>query len=112
MPKKSDDSKEKPEVLDLLDDKKKPSRRERQRQVVEPEVAKPSALDTAKAIRANQSVEDVRAALIKAMAEADEHTNNAPPARGSQTAGQSGVLSAKAVYEKRAARKQNSRKGN
>lgn len=68
--------------------------------------------DAVKAIRANQSVEDVRAALIKAMAEADEHTNNAPPARGSQTAGQSGVLSAKAVYEKRAARKQNSRKGN
>ena len=68
--------------------------------------------DAAKAIRANQSVEDVRAALITAMAEADEHTNNAPPARGSQTAGQSGVLSAKAVYEKRAARKQNSRKGN
>ena len=68
--------------------------------------------DAAKAIRANQSVEDVRAALIQAMAEADEHTNNAPPARGSQTAGQSGVLSAKAVYEKRAARKQNSRKGN
>ena len=68
--------------------------------------------DAAKAIRANQSVEDVRAALIKAMAEADEHTNNAPPARGSQTAGQPGVLSAKAVYEKRAARKQNSRKGN
>ena len=68
--------------------------------------------DAAKAIRANQSVEDVRAALIEAMAEADEHTNNAPPARGSQTAGQSGVLSAKAVYEKRAARKQNSRKGN
>lgn len=68
--------------------------------------------DATKAIRANQSVEDVRAALIKAMAEADEHTNNAPPARGSQTAGQSGVLSAKAVYEKRAARKQNSRKGN
>lgn len=68
--------------------------------------------DATKAIRANQSVEDVRAALIKAMAEADEHTNNAPPVRGSQTAGQSGVLSAKAVYEKRAARKQNSRKGN
>ena len=68
--------------------------------------------DAAKAIRANQSVADVRAALIQAMAEADEHTNNAPPARGSQTAGQSGVLSAKAVYEKRAARKQNSRKGN
>ena len=68
--------------------------------------------DAAKAIRANKSVEDVRAALITAMAEADEHTNNAPPARGSQTAGQSGVLSAKAVYEKRAARKQNSRKGN
>lgn len=68
--------------------------------------------DAAPAIRANQSVEDVRAALIQAMAEADEHTNNAPPARGSQTAGQSGVLSAKAVYEKRAARKQNSRKGN
>ena len=68
--------------------------------------------DAAKAIRANQSVEDVRAALIQAMAEADEHTNNAPPARGSQTAGQPGVLSAKAVYEKRAARKQNSRKGN
>ena len=68
--------------------------------------------DAAKAIRANKSVADVRAALITAMAEADEHTNNAPPARGSQTAGQSGVLSAKAVYEKRAARKQNSRKGN
>lgn len=68
--------------------------------------------DAAKAIRANQSVEDVRAALIQAMAEADEHTNNAPPARGSQTAGQPGVMSAKAVYEKRAARKQNSRKGN
>lgn len=68
--------------------------------------------DAAKAIRANQSVEDVRTALIKAMAEADEHTNNAPPVRGSPTAGQPGVLSAKAVYEKRAARKQNSRKGN
>ena len=68
--------------------------------------------DAAKAIRANKSVADVRAALIQVMAEADEHTNNAPPARGSQTAGQSGVLSAKAVYEKRAARKQNSRKGN
>lgn len=68
--------------------------------------------NAAKAIRANHSVEDVRTALIKAMAEADEHTNNAPPARGSQTAGQPGVLSAKAVYEKRAARKQNSRKGN
>lgn len=68
--------------------------------------------DAGKAIRANKSVEDVRASLIAAMAEADEHTNNAPPARGSQTAGQPGVLSAKAVYEKRAARKQNSRKGN
>ena len=68
--------------------------------------------DAGQAIRANKSVADVRAALITAMAEADEHTNNAPPARGSQTAGQSGVLSAKAVYEKRAARKQNSRKGN
>ena len=68
--------------------------------------------DAAQAIRANKSVEDVRAALIKAMAEADEHTNNAPPARGSSTTGQSGVMSAKAVYEKRAARKQNSRKGN
>lgn len=68
--------------------------------------------DAGKAIRANQSVEDVRASLIQAMAEADEHTNNAPPARGSSTAGQPGVLSAKAVYEKRAARKQNSRKGN
>src|SRR5690606_31251917 len=68
--------------------------------------------DAGKAIRANKSVEDVRAALITAMAEADEHTNNAPPARGSQTAGQPGVMSAKAVYEKRAARKQNSRKGN
>ncbi|MGP1680846.1 MAG: head maturation protease, ClpP-related [Giesbergeria sp.] len=68
--------------------------------------------DAGKAIRANKSVEDVRAALITAMAEADEHTDNAPPARGSQTAGQPGVMSAKAVYEKRAARKQNSRKGN
>ena len=68
--------------------------------------------DAAPAIRANKTVADVRASLIAAMAEADEHTNNAPPARGSQTAGQSGVLSAKAVYEKRAARKQNSRKGN
>lgn len=68
--------------------------------------------DAGQAIRANKSVADVRASLIQAMAEADEHTNNAPPARGSQTAGQPGVLSAKAVYEKRAARKQNSRKGN
>ena len=68
--------------------------------------------DAAPAIRANKTVADVRASLIAAMAEADAHTNNAPPARGSQTAGQSGVLSAKAVYEKRAARKQNSRKGN
>jgi translation initiation factor IF-2 len=49
MPKKSDDSQEKPKVLDLLDDKKKPSRRERQRQVAEPEAPKPSALDAAKA---------------------------------------------------------------
>ena len=68
--------------------------------------------DAAPAIRANKTVADVRASLIAAMAEADEHTNNAPPARGSSTTGQSGVLSAKAVYEKRAARKQNSRKGN
>lgn len=68
--------------------------------------------DAAKAIRANESVETVRASLIKAMAEADEHTNSAPPAPGSRTTGQSGVVSAKAVYEKRAARKQNSRKGN
>lgn len=68
--------------------------------------------DAAPAIRANKTVADVRASLIAAMAEADEHTNNAPPARGSSTTGQSGVMSAKAVYEKRAARKQNSRKGN
>ena len=68
--------------------------------------------DAAPAIRANKTVADVRASLIAAMAEADEHTNNAPPARGSSTAGQPGVMSAKAVYEKRAARKQNSRKGN
>ena len=68
--------------------------------------------DAGQAIRANKSVADVRAALITAMAEADEHTNNAPPARGSQTAGQPGVLSAKAVYEKRAARKQTLAKGN
>jgi ATP-dependent Clp protease protease subunit len=68
--------------------------------------------DAKAAIRANTPVAEVRAALVKAMAEADEHTNNAPPQRGNQTAGQPGVLSAKAVYEKRAARKQNSRKGN
>lgn len=68
--------------------------------------------DAAPAIRANKTVADVRTSLIAAMAEADEHTNNAPPARGSSTTGQSGVMSAKAVYEKRAARKQNSRKGN
>jgi hypothetical protein len=68
--------------------------------------------DAAPAILANKTVADVRASLIAAMAEADEHTNSAPPARGSSTTGQSGVMSAKAVYEKRAARKQNSRKGN
>lgn len=65
MPKKSDDSKEKPEVLDLLDDKKKPSRRERQRQVVEPEVAKPSALDTAKANALDLFAEDKKPKVRK-----------------------------------------------
>lgn len=68
--------------------------------------------DAGKAIRANKTVAEVRTALIAAMAEADEHTSNAPPARGAKDTGGAGVMSAKAVYEKRAARKQNSRKGN
>lgn len=68
--------------------------------------------DAGKAIRANKTVAEVRAALIAAMAEADEHTDNAPPARGQSNSGGAGVMSAKAVYEARAARKQNSRKGN
>lgn len=68
--------------------------------------------DAGKAIRANKTVAEVRTALITAMAEADEHTDNAPPARGQSNTGGAGVMSAKAVYEKRAARKQNSRKGN
>ncbi len=68
--------------------------------------------DAGKAIRANKTVAEVRAALIAAMAEADEHTDNAPPARGPSNTGGAGMMSAKAVYEKRAARRQNSRKGN
>lgn len=68
--------------------------------------------DAGKAIRANKTVAEVRAALIAAMAEADEHTDNAPPARGQSNSGGAGVKTAKAVYEARAARKQNSRKGN
>lgn len=68
--------------------------------------------DAGKAIRANKTVAEVRASLIAAMAEADEHTDNAPPARGQSNTGGAGVKTAKAVYEARAARKQNSRKGN
>ncbi len=51
MPKNSDSSPEKPKILDLLDDAKKLSRRERKQQVAEPppEVPElPSALDVAK----------------------------------------------------------------
>jgi translation initiation factor IF-2 len=51
MPKKSDSSNEKPEILDLLDDAKKLSRRERKRQEIEPPPPAPdlpSALDVAK----------------------------------------------------------------
>jgi translation initiation factor IF-2 len=51
MPKKSDSSTEKPKILDLLDDAKKLSRRERKHLVVEPPVEAPvlpSALDVAK----------------------------------------------------------------
>jgi translation initiation factor IF-2 len=51
MPKKSDSSNEKPEILDLLDDAKKLSRRERKRQEIEPPPPVPdlpSALDVAK----------------------------------------------------------------
>ena len=51
MPKKSDSSHEKPEILDLIDDTKKPSRRERKRLVAEPPPPipdLPSALDVAK----------------------------------------------------------------
>ena len=52
MPKKSDSSNEKPEILDLLDDAKKLSRRERKRQEIEPPPPPvpdlPSALDVAK----------------------------------------------------------------
>ncbi|MEI7954584.1 MAG: translation initiation factor IF-2 [Verrucomicrobiota bacterium] len=51
MPKKSDSSPEKPKILDLLDDAKKLTRRERKQQVAEPPAEAPilpSALDVAK----------------------------------------------------------------
>ncbi len=54
MPQKSDSSPDRPEVLDLIDDTKKPSRRERKRLVAEPPPPPepgpelPSALDVAK----------------------------------------------------------------
>jgi len=49
MPKKSDSSQEKPKVLDLIEDAKKPSRRERQRKEAEVVAPGPSALDAKKA---------------------------------------------------------------
>jgi len=49
MPKKSDSSQEKPKVLDLIEDAKKPSRRERQRKEAEAVAPAPSALDAKKA---------------------------------------------------------------
>ncbi len=48
MPQHSDSSPEKPKVLDLIDDSKKPSRRERQRLEAEPSAPPPSVIDAAK----------------------------------------------------------------
>jgi translation initiation factor IF-2 len=48
MPKNSDSTPEKPKVLDLLDDTKKPSRRERQRQEAEAAAPSPSVIESAK----------------------------------------------------------------
>ncbi|QXV72275.1 major capsid protein [Acidovorax phage ACF1] len=69
--------------------------------------------DDAKAhILANKAVPEVRTALMKAMAEADEHTNSARSAQTQSAGATGGSISAKEVYAKRAARKQNStRKG-
>jgi translation initiation factor IF-2 len=58
MPKNSDNSSDKPKkILDLIEDKKKPSRRERQRQDAEIATA-PSKLDTAKANALDLFTED------------------------------------------------------
>lgn len=56
----------------------------------------------ADAIKKNTPVADVRVALVNAMAQADTHTDTTRPA-ATQTTGSAGTVSAKAVYEKRAA---------
>jgi translation initiation factor IF-2 len=69
MPKKSDKSSEEPkEILDLLDDKKKPSRRQRQK--IEAEIAvAPSKLDRAKAEALDLYAEDQKPKVRKKAAE-------------------------------------------
>jgi translation initiation factor IF-2 len=68
MPKKSDSSHEKPEILDLIDDAKKPSRRERKRLIAEPPPPVPdlpSALDLAKRDALDLFAEDKRPKVRK-----------------------------------------------
>lgn len=54
------------------------------------------------AIEKNTPVAEVRSALVAAMAEADKHTDTTRPAEP-KTPGSAGTVSAKAVYDKRAA---------
>ncbi len=69
MSKKSDSSHEKPEILDLLDDSKKPSRRERKRLIAEPPPPipdLPSALEVAKRDALDLFAEERRPKVRKA----------------------------------------------
>lgn len=63
--------------------------------------------DAKAAIAQNKSVKDVRAALVTAMAKADEHTSTVPPAN--RTAGKTGVKTSNEVYEARAKAKADKR---
>jgi translation initiation factor IF-2 len=70
MPKKSDRPFEKPEILDLIDDSKKPSRRERKRLIIEPPPPipdLPSALEVAKRDALDLFAEEKRPRIRKAI---------------------------------------------
>ena len=59
--------------------------------------------DAKKAIKANKSVTEVRAELVKAMAEGDEHVDTKPAANQAEQA--SGKKTSKQIYQDRADRK-------
>lgn len=65
--------------------------------------------DAAKAIKANKSIADVRASLVKAMAEEDEHVDNTPPAPKAKN---SALKSPDKIYQERAERKAARRNSN